>query len=176
MTLQFALLIIVSVATASLMAAKWHAFACADLERLRQQEYWVGRFMRGAQLLLNDERVPTSLLSTLASLNHYLLERDACDLIFRIFSQPRRANGPFIRTQEELALHDEHPELARSIAETLFAGMMAITYTDLRGGDRARGAMARLYRGEAQVTELARAAREVAENDQHHLPPGLIAA
>ena len=58
MTLQFALLIIVSAATAVLAAAKWHAFACAYLERLREQEHWVGRFARGARVILNDDRVP----------------------------------------------------------------------------------------------------------------------
>ncbi|KMO27659.1 hypothetical protein VQ02_32800 [Methylobacterium variabile] len=175
MTLQFALLIIVSIAAAVLAAMKWHAFASADLDRLRQQEHWAGQFSRGARVLLNDDRVPKPLLETLARLNRYLLDPEACFLLYNVFTQPRGAAHPFTMAPEEIALHETHPELAHAIAETLFAGLMAITYTDLRWGERARGAMARRYRGEAQVTELAVAAREVVRSD-HPMPPGLIAA
>lgn len=176
MTLQFALLIIASGAVLALAVNKWHEFACADLERLRQQEHWVGRFTRGARILMNDERVPREALETLATLNRFLLRRDACTVLLQMFTQPGGMSRSTDRSAEELEFFEMHPELARAISETSFAALMAMTYTDLRLGDRARGAMARLYRGEAQVTELATAAvREVTRND-HPLPPGLIAA
>ncbi|MCP1550732.1 MULTISPECIES: hypothetical protein [Methylorubrum] len=176
MSLQLALLIIVTAAAAALAVGKWHAFACADLDRLRQQEHWVGRFARGSRLLMDDDRVPQSFLETLAGLNAAMLDRSSTLLLYKVFTSPDRPSQSTALNSDGTPFYEGDDALAQLVSETLFAAIMATSYADLRSGERARGAMARLYKGQAQVTDLASvAAREVTRSD-HSLPPDLVAA
>lgn len=176
MSLQLALLIIVSSAAAALAATKYYGFARADLERLRQQEYWTGRFRDGCRAMISDPRLPEADFRALGGLNGIILDPAACLEVYASYYK-RVASGsrPGMDEDEDLPpLYDD--DFAQIAGNTYLSGLMAITYANLKWGEKTRGLMAHHYGNGREAANFAtRAVKEVSQK-AHSLPPDLVAA
>lgn len=177
MSLQLALLMIVSFAAASLAAAKYYSFARADLDRLRQQEYWTQRFRDGCREMLQDSRSSETDLRALLAFNDFILNPSVCLVVHRAYAE-LVATGSWAGSldgENSSSVPDDHG-LASRVGDTFLAGLMAVTYANLKWGEKTRGLMAHHYGNYREATKLAtRAVRAVSQNGQD-LPSDLVAA
>lgn len=175
MSLLLALLIILLLAAATLAAVLWYAYAREDLERLRQQEHWYGRFVRSTNILMNDERVPKAFLQMLANLNNVILEKQGAHVLYQIYRNPGPAPDLVSVVEDGTSFYDKDPELSKVVKEVLNSGLMAMSYTNVVWGEKARNAMVRYRRGENILPELTATANQVTRED-NNIPSGLLAA
>lgn len=137
-----------------------------ELARLERYEHWANRFFDKVRPLAEDADTPEPVVDVLRALNALITERSAARWLCQALS--RRSHNAKLSSQGLEALK-QRPELLEAYAEALFAGVMAVSYTDRKWGLFARALIADELEGKQRfVVSVSSEVKEVTRKVLSH--------
>lgn len=111
-------------------------YAKKQLERLRALDRWSAKFVAEVEAMANNPRVPLRLLRQFNSINACIGRPEAAKALCRALAAPNVDDAP------DLSLPSIDDDVKRQAVATYITGFLAISYSSLWSGLRARAVLA----------------------------------